>query len=65
VYDELDVWLIQSEGEEAPRPGRTFEDRRLDMISVKDRLLLQHAFDLRCDAFMTIEGPVAYGRTVH
>jgi hypothetical protein len=55
VYDVLGTWLIQSEGEEPPRPGRTFEDRRFGMISVKDRRLLQEALDWRCDAFMTME----------
>ena len=55
VYDVLDTWLIQSESEESPAPGRTFEDRRFGMISVKDRRLLQEALDWRCDAFMTME----------
>jgi hypothetical protein len=55
VYDVLDTWLIQSEGEERPTPGTTFEDRRFGMISVKDRRLLQEALDWRCDAFMTVE----------
>jgi hypothetical protein len=55
VYDVLDTWLIQAEGEEPPTPGTTFEDRRFGMISVKDRHLLQEALDWRCDAFMTME----------
>jgi len=55
VYDVLDTWLIQSEGEEPPTPGTTFEDRRFGMISVKDRRLHQEALDWRCDAFMTME----------
>jgi len=55
VYDVLDTWLIQSEGEERLTPGTTFEDRRFGMISVKDRRLLQEALDWRCDAFMTME----------
>ena len=55
VYDVLDTWLIQFEGEEPPTPGRTFEDRRFGMISAKDRRLLQEALDWRCDAFMTME----------
>jgi hypothetical protein len=55
VYDVLDTWLIQSEGDERPTPGTTFEDRRFGMISVKDRRLLQEALDWRCDAFMTME----------
>ena len=55
VYDVLDTWLIQSEGEATPEPGRTFEERRFGMISVKDRRLLQEALDWRCDAFMTME----------
>jgi hypothetical protein len=55
VYDVLDAWLIQSEGEVPPAPGTTFEDRRFGMISVQDRRLLQEALDWRCDAFMTME----------
>ena len=55
VYDVLDTWLIQSEGEEQPPPGTTFDDRRFRMISTKDRRLLQDALDWRCDAFMTME----------
>jgi hypothetical protein len=55
VYDVLDTWLIQSEGEEVPTPGTTFDDRRFEMISVKDRRLLQQALDWRCDAFITME----------
>jgi hypothetical protein len=55
VYDVLGTWLIQSEGEERPTPGTTFEDRRFAMISVKDRQLLQEALDWRCGAFMTME----------
>ncbi len=59
VYDVLDTWLIQSEGQEPPTPGRTFEDRRFGMISVKDRRLLQEALDWRCHAFMTMERRLA------
>lgn len=55
VFDVLDTWLIQSDGEAWPTPGTTFEDRRLGMISVKDRRLLHEALDWRCDAFMTME----------
>jgi hypothetical protein len=55
VYDVLDTWLIQSDGEQPPTPSRTFDDRRFGMISVKDRQLLQEALDWRCDAFMTME----------
>ncbi len=55
VYDVLDTWLIRSEREQPPTPGRTFDDRRFGMISVKDRQLLQEALDWRCDAFMTME----------
>jgi hypothetical protein len=55
VYDVLGTWLIQSEGEERPTPGQTFENPRFGMISVEDRRLLQEALDWRCDAFMTLE----------
>jgi hypothetical protein len=55
VHDVLDTWLIQSEGEEPPTPGRTFEDRCFGMISATDRRLNQEALDWRCNAFMTME----------
>ena len=55
VYDVRDTWLIQSEGEEPPTPGRTFEDQHFGMISAKDRRLLQEALDWRCQAFVTME----------
>jgi hypothetical protein len=55
AHDVLDTWLIQSEGEEPPPPGTTFEDRRFGNISVKDRRLLQDAVDVGCDALMTME----------
>ena len=55
VYDVLDAWMVQSENEESSTPGKTFEDRRFGMISVKDRRLLQDALDWHCDAFMTME----------
>ena len=55
VYDVLDTWLVYSEGEEPPTPGRTCEDQRFGMISVKDRRLLQEALDWRCQAFITME----------
>jgi hypothetical protein len=65
VYDVLDTWLIQSEGDQPPAPGRTFDGRRFGMISVKDRQLLQEALDWRCDAFMTMERRFAYRGDVH
>jgi hypothetical protein len=55
VYDVLGTWLIQSESEEQPKPGTTFEDERFGMISMKDRRLLQDALDWHCDAFLTME----------
>jgi hypothetical protein len=55
VHDVLDVWLIQSESEKPPTPGKTFDEPRFGMVSAKDRLLLQDALDWRCDAFMTME----------
>jgi hypothetical protein len=55
VYDLLDTWLIQSEGQEPPTPGRSFDDDRFGMISVKDRRLLQEALDWQCEAFLTVE----------
>ena len=55
VYDVLDTWWIQSEGEDPPTPGTTLDHFRFGMISLKDRLLLQDALDWRCDGFMTME----------
>ena len=55
VYAVRDTWLIQTEGEDPPTPGKTFADRSFGMISGKDRHLLQDALDWRCDAFMTME----------
>jgi hypothetical protein len=55
VFDVLDTWMIQSAGQEPPEPGVTFDDRRFDSISRKDRRLLQDALDVGCDAFMTME----------
>jgi hypothetical protein len=54
VLDVLDTWLIQSEGETVV-PWATFDDRRFDNISVKDRRLLQDALDVGCDGFLTME----------
>jgi hypothetical protein len=55
VYDVLDTWLIQSEGEEPPGAGTTLDQPRFGMISLKDRRLLQDALDWRCNAFLTME----------
>ena len=55
VHDVRDTWLVQSAGGDIPPWGRTFEHRRFGRISVKDRILLQDALDLGCDAFMTME----------
>lgn len=55
VYDVIDTWLIQSEGQDPPTPGVTFTNQRFGMISQKDRQLLQEALDWRCEAFMTME----------
>ena len=55
VYDVLDTWLVQSEGEEPHVPRSTFADARFGMISIKDRRLLQDAVDWGCDAFLTME----------
>ena len=55
VYDVLDTWLVQSEGEEPPVLGTTFSERRFGNLSAKDRRLLQDALDWRCAAFMTME----------
>jgi hypothetical protein len=54
VLDVPDTWLIQSEGQPVV-PSATFDDRRFDNISVKDRWLMQDALDVGCDAFLTME----------
>jgi hypothetical protein len=55
VHDVRDTWLVQSADVDIPPWGRTFLHRRFGMISRKDRILLQDALDLDCDAFMTME----------
>lgn len=55
VYDVIDAWLIQSEGQDPPTPGATFTNHRFGMISQKDRRLLQEALDWKCEAFVTME----------
>ena len=55
VNDVRDTWLVQSAGEEIPPWGRKFDQPTFGMISKKDRILLQDALDLRCDAFLTME----------
>lgn len=55
VNDLRDTWLIQSAGEEMRPWGRKFDQPTFGMISKKDRILLQDALDLRCDAFLTME----------
>jgi hypothetical protein len=55
VNDVRDAWLVQSAGSEVPPWGQTFCHRRFGMISRKDRILLQDALDLGCDAFLTME----------
>jgi len=55
VYDVRDTRLIQSAGEEIPPWGHRFLNPSFGMISKKDRILLQDALDLRCDAFLTME----------
>jgi hypothetical protein len=55
VNDVRDTWLVQSAGEEAPPWGRKLDQRTFGRISKKDRILLQDALDLRCDAFLTME----------
>jgi hypothetical protein len=55
VRDVGDTWLIQSEGEEVPPWGHRFYNPTFGMISKKDRVLVQDALDLRCEAFLTME----------
>ena len=55
VYDVIDTWLIQSEGEDPQTPGATFTNHGFGMISRKDRRLLQEALDWKCEAFITME----------
>lgn len=51
VLDALDVWVVQSQGEE-PAPANI---ERLGSVSVKDWNLLRDALAYRCDAFLTME----------
>lgn len=51
VYDVLDTWLIQSDGQQ-PRPT---DHERPGSVSVKDWLLLKDALAFRCDGFLTME----------
>lgn len=55
VYDVIDSWLLQSEGQGPPIPGATFTSQRFGMISRKDRRLLQEALDWKSQAFVTME----------
>jgi hypothetical protein len=55
VNDVRDTWLVQSAGEEIRPWGRKFDQPTFGMISKKDRILLQDALDLGCDAFLTME----------
>jgi hypothetical protein len=55
VNDVRDTWLVQSAGEEIPPWRRTFDQATFGMVSKNDRILLQDALDLRCDAFLTME----------
>lgn len=51
VYDVLDTWLIQSDGEQ-PTPT---DHERPGSVSAKDWLLLQDALTFGCDGFLTME----------
>jgi hypothetical protein len=55
LNDVRDTWLVQSAGEEIPPWGSTFDQPTFGMISKNDRILLQDALDLRCDALLTME----------
>jgi hypothetical protein len=55
VNDVRDSWLARTIGSEVPPWGLRFYQPRFGMISKKDRILLQDALDLGCDAFMTME----------
>ena len=51
VLDVLDVWMVQSDGEE-PAP---LSIERVGSVSLKDWNLLRDALAYRCDAFLTME----------
>lgn len=53
VYDVLDVWLVQSEGE-LFEPS-THDASTIGSVSMKDARLVQDALDLGCDALLTME----------
>lgn len=55
VTDVMDTWLARSACQAPAQPEDALRHRRFGMISAKDRLLLQDALDLRCDAFITME----------
>ncbi len=51
VRDVLDIWLVQSEGEEPVPP----DAEKPGSVSGKDWCLLQDALAYGCDAFLTME----------
>ena len=51
VLDVVDVWMVQSEGEEPAPPSI----EKLGSVSSKDWNLLRDALAYRCDAFLTME----------
>ena len=53
--DVRTTWNAQSEGETFEPSAELLSEPRFGMISRKDRILLQEAIDLRCDAFLTME----------
>lgn len=55
VRDVEDTWLIQSEGADYQRQLR----QRLGSVSVTDWALIADALDTACDAFLTMDRPLA------
>jgi hypothetical protein len=54
VRDVEETWLIQSERERPPVTDRP----RIGSVSVKDWALIADALTHRCDAFLTMDGPL-------
>lgn len=59
AIDVRTTWNAQSEGEAFGPSAELLSEPRFGMISRKDRVLLQEAIDLRCDAFLTMERKLA------
>jgi hypothetical protein len=55
VRDVEDTWLVQSAGERQPVTNRP----QIGSISVKDWALITDSLNTACEAFLTMDGPLA------